>query len=317
LEDGFETINDIPFPDAPRDKYGLSMLAVCVDENGNLITCTGRWNHDHGGNDHILDTREISELIGRNFYTVFKPNNNWNEKLALAISQLNSGVDPFEIFDDVSDEHNGLSLISFCDRDNYLTKDNKLLSKEWFESANHFSEGYGTVTTKYGSNLIDTKGNFVFDTWYDSLSRVHDGVAKVRQGQKWNYLKTDGTILCDTWFDLVYYFEEGCAVVHIDDRGDNLIDLNGNFLCDRWWAHIGYMNSGLRRVTNDDNRINYIDNKGHIIFQTWFIGASDFHGDLARVTLDKKDENGYLITVYINKNGKIQKNAYGITGKIK
>ena len=57
----------------PLDKYGLSMIAISVNEDGSLNTCTSRWNHDNGGNDNIMDTKQISDLIGANFYNVFKP----------------------------------------------------------------------------------------------------------------------------------------------------------------------------------------------------------------------------------------------------
>lgn len=58
---------------APLDEYGLSMLAICVDEDGDLESCTCRWNHDNGGNDHILSVEQIEEITNLNFYKTFKP----------------------------------------------------------------------------------------------------------------------------------------------------------------------------------------------------------------------------------------------------
>ena len=75
LKNGFENIKPIKGNNCPLDEYGLSMLAVCVDGEGDLKTCTCRWNHDNRGNDSILNEKQISEIVGVNFYEVFKPNN--------------------------------------------------------------------------------------------------------------------------------------------------------------------------------------------------------------------------------------------------
>lgn len=73
LQDGFERVPRKKGENAPLDDYGLSMIAISVDTDGNLATATCRWNHDMGGNDNVLNTKQISELIGKNFYEVFKP----------------------------------------------------------------------------------------------------------------------------------------------------------------------------------------------------------------------------------------------------
>ena len=49
------------------------MLAVLVNPDGSLKHCTCRWNHDYGGNDNILDARQISDLLGVDFYKTFHP----------------------------------------------------------------------------------------------------------------------------------------------------------------------------------------------------------------------------------------------------
>ena len=81
LKTGFENIEPIEDENCPLDEYGLSMIAVCVDCNGDLKTCTCRWNHDNGGNDSIMDEEQISNVVGVNFYQVFKPSNGLKEKI--------------------------------------------------------------------------------------------------------------------------------------------------------------------------------------------------------------------------------------------
>lgn len=60
------------------DEYGLSMIFVIVDEEGDLDTCNVRWNHDADFpkdkfTDLALYECEISDLIGKPFSEVFKP----------------------------------------------------------------------------------------------------------------------------------------------------------------------------------------------------------------------------------------------------
>ena len=71
LKKGFENVKAVHNSDNPLDEYGLSMIAVSVNANGSLNTCTCRWNHDNGGGDGMMNTEEISRLIGMNFYNVF------------------------------------------------------------------------------------------------------------------------------------------------------------------------------------------------------------------------------------------------------
>ena len=91
LEKGFENVPKVPTQDAPLDKYGLSMIAVCVDESGGLQTCTCRWNHDNGGGDDVMDEKEISEVIGMNFYKVFKPNTIFKDELEVFLETYRNG----------------------------------------------------------------------------------------------------------------------------------------------------------------------------------------------------------------------------------
>lgn len=73
LREGFENEREVPGDNAPLDSYGLSMIAVCVNMDGSLKTCTVRWNHGEGGNDQILDAAKLSQIVGMNFYETFRP----------------------------------------------------------------------------------------------------------------------------------------------------------------------------------------------------------------------------------------------------
>ena len=82
LQNGFESIPPKVDEGAPLDEYGLSMLSIIVNENGELAYCTTRWNHDNGGTDSAMTAKEVSRVVGVNFYNTFKPNNKWKDLLA-------------------------------------------------------------------------------------------------------------------------------------------------------------------------------------------------------------------------------------------
>ena len=73
LKNGYSMVPKEVGENAPYDAYGLSMLAVCVYADGSLASCTTRWNHENGSSENSMNVKQISELIGRNFYEVFKP----------------------------------------------------------------------------------------------------------------------------------------------------------------------------------------------------------------------------------------------------
>lgn len=72
LKKGYELMERPHTIHSNKDEYGLSMIAVSVNENGRLVTCTSRYNECVPGNK-LLNAIELSKLTGRNFYDYFKP----------------------------------------------------------------------------------------------------------------------------------------------------------------------------------------------------------------------------------------------------
>lgn len=170
------------------------MIAVSVDENGRLNTCTCRWNHDNGGNDSIMDPKQISEVIGMNFYQTFKPNNKWKELLDNYMRRLANGEDPNDVFDYCGD---------FC-------------------------EGFAAVKLNGKSNFINTHGELLWkgDKWFDGWGDFCEGFAKVKLNRKWNFINTRGELLCNEWFDWCDDFDNGFAKVELNGRAF-MIDTKG------------------------------------------------------------------------------------------
>lgn len=72
LKEGFEKMTKRAGDNHPFDEYGLSMIAVSVTPDGRLANCINRWNEDRIGNPN-LTVQEINQMVGHDFYEVFKP----------------------------------------------------------------------------------------------------------------------------------------------------------------------------------------------------------------------------------------------------
>ena len=229
LRDDYKNIPKKIGEGCPLDEYGLSMVAVSVDENGNLHTCTCRWNHDNGGNDNIMDTKQISQLIGQNFYEVFKPNDKWKKILDYALQLLKNGESPREVFDYCCEFHEGFSAVKLNGKWNFIDTDGELLSKQWFDSCWDFCEKFAKVRLNGNWNFINTDGKLLSKQWFDACCEFHEGFAMVRLNGKWNFIDTDGKLLSKQWFDDCWEFHEGFAMVELNCKY-NYINTDGELL---------------------------------------------------------------------------------------
>lgn len=79
LRDDWETVEEVHGENTPYDDYGLSMIFVIIDEEGNISSSNTRWNHELGDGhmpgdvDSAFTKTQLSELLGVNFNSVFKP----------------------------------------------------------------------------------------------------------------------------------------------------------------------------------------------------------------------------------------------------
>ena len=233
LKDGFENVKEEIGEGCPLDEYGLSMIAVCVDENGECKTVTCRWNHDNGGNDNIMSTDELSRLLGVNFYEVFKSSSVFKDKLDKALSLAKKG--DFSGFDNINNfDRNGIARVELNYKFNLIDTKGNLLSQQWFDYVYKFENGIAKVELNNKYNLIDTNSNLLSKQWFDYISYFHEnGIAKVKLNNKYNFIDTNCKILSQQWFDYVYKFKNGIAKVELNNNF-NLIDKNGKLLSKQW-----------------------------------------------------------------------------------
>lgn len=228
LKNGFENAEEVPSDGCPLDEYGLSMIAVSVNENGMLNTCTCRWNHSNGGDDSIMNAKQVSKVIGMNFFEVFKPNSKWKDLLTNAMQRLSNGEDPRTIFKHVYPFNEGFAVVALNDKWNLIDQEGRFLSSQWFDYISYFSEGFARVALNDKWNFINQEGRLLSNQWFDNVYPFAEGFAEVKLNGKWNYINQKGKILSNQWFDYVTSFESiGFAEARLNGKWFR-IDTNGN-----------------------------------------------------------------------------------------
>ena len=268
LRNGFENVPKKVGPNAPLDAYGLSMIAVSITMEGepNSITC--RWNHDNGGSDSVMDDEQLSDLLGVNFYNVFKP-----------YTREELHAKGFILFDEVQE-----------------MLDKGVPPTDIFEEFGYFYDDYARVNFNGKWNFINRNNKLVSDTWFDWVDNFYNGYAMVESGDKYNFINQNGKCISDTWFDWVDDFSNGYAKVRLGDKV-NLIDRNGKRVSDMWFDDMDIFHDGYAKVRLN-NKWNFVDTNGKLISDTWFDDAYDFYDGYTYVLLNNKwygiDTNGKL-----------------------
>ena len=304
LQNGFENVPEKVGPNAPLDAYGLSMIAVSVTMDGEVKSITCRWNHDNGGSDNVMDDEQLSDLLGVNFYSVFKPytREELHAKGVILFDEvqpmLDNGVPPTDIFEFVGDFNDGYAKVNLNNKWNFINRNNKLLSDTWYDTVYDFDDGYARVLLDDKCNLIDKNGKRVSDTWYDVVYDFYDGYAIVKLDGKWNFIDTHGKLISDTWFDEVENFYYGRAKVRLYDKW-NFIDTNGKLISDTWFDFARYFSNGCACIMLG-GKFNFVDTNGKLISDTWYDDVYNFYDGYAKVKLNGKlfkiDKNGQRVS---------------------
>lgn len=284
LRDDYKEVSAIPGENAPLDEYGLSMIAVCVDEDGDLATCTCRWNHDNGGNDDIMTPKEISNVINMNFYNIFKPNRKWADLLKGVKTRLLDGVDPYQIFSQVIgvDGKDGRYFIVYLriGEDNFkanvLTHQNEFLLDKWYDeiSAPASVSNFLTIHdwNREKSAVIDMKGNIIGNAWFDTVTVKKDFIMVYSNDKGWNILKGDGNLLNpDIWFNMISPTEIAGLFTVRNNEKYNFLTPDGNLLSPDLWfdgssQRFAYTPYSVVKV---NNKSNIISSDGELMLPEW------------------------------------------------
>lgn len=270
LKNGFEQVqkND---EGAPLNEYGLSMIAVNIDMEGNLTRITTRYNHDYNGenNEGLCTVEQLEDVLDVNFYKTFLPYTR-EELHALGIilfdevqEMLDNGADIEDIDKDYYISE-GIACIELNDKFNFINvKNKKLLSpNQWFDYVYYFRNGLARVELNSKWNWIDTNGKRLNDEWYYYVWDFSNGYSKVELDGKYNFINTNGKILSNQWYDDVENFENGYACVKLGEKY-NFINTNGKRINDEWYDNVEDFENGYANVKLG-SKWYYIDTNGQL-----------------------------------------------------
>ena len=296
LKNGFEDIEPIVGENAPLDEYGLSMLSIIVNEEGELSYCTCRWNHDYGGNDSLMDAVEISKVVNVNFYETFKPNTKWKDMVDSVKQRLANGEEPEKIFNVVGKFKDGYAAVELNGKMNFINTDYEFISDKWFEYVYDFQSGYAEVKINGKYNFINTDGKYLSDKWFDYAGSFNEGYACVKLNDKWNFINTNCEFISDKWFDDAGDFNKGYAKVNLNGKY-SFINTDFEFIYDKWFEYAGDFNEGYAEV-KINGKWNFINTDYEFISDKWFERVYNFKDGYAEVNLNGKCN-------FINTDGKI------------
>lgn len=245
LKNGFENVEEIQGENCPLDEYGLSMIAVSVNNDGSPNTITCRWNHANGGNDNIMTPEQLSEIIGYNFYEVFKPysEEEMAAKIKVAVQDIYENVEE-EIY---NRDYSNVVIIEDIEVPDYIEDDDGyemyIENEEEYKYENSrfvLYKANDDVCDKYGWNedyrnmrkfiIIDTyNNNTIIDKIFDDVYYYGMGLFQVEEGKKSYVINSNGeNVLGDTfgYVNLRIIDEENIyAIVLKDNKYHNIINL--------------------------------------------------------------------------------------------
>ena len=143
---------------------------------------------------------------------------------------------------------------------------------EWLKHENvldllYWSDGLAVVQRGDGLwNFIDRQGKYLSDEWFENVFNFHDGFAVVQRvvDEKYNFIGKNGKLLSDEWFRWVDDFIGGFAVVKRSDNLYNFINTKGKILSNEWFIDAYYFVDGFAKVQRTNGECCKIDKSGKL-----------------------------------------------------
>ena len=211
------------------------------------------------------------------------------------------------------------TIVKLFDKVNVVDENNKLLFNEWLDE---FSEQQGLfVRIRRGKqwNFLGRDGKPLSKEWFDDVEEFntsynwrhrydHSCVAPVMKyingEEKWNCINQDGEVISKEWFDeVVYPTTEKIIPVRKGPKRDfldynprtlaaprdnsvwNYINYQGELLSEQWFDEVEFdWNCEFARVYRK-HKVNFIDKKGKLLSEQWFDDATRYYNTGADVII--------------------------------
>lgn len=210
------------------------------------------------------------------------------------------------------------TIVKLLDKVNIVDDKNKLLFDEWLDE---FSEQQGLfVRIRRGKqwNFLGRDGKPLSNQWFDKVEdfnkayywKYRDGrsciapvMMYINGEEKWNCINQDGEVISKEWFDEVAY-PSGEKIIAVrkgpkrnflkfdpfpprDGSVWNYINYKGELLSEQWFEEVEFrwLNGVARVYKLKENKVNLIDTNGNLLSEQWFDNATRYYNTGADVTL--------------------------------
>ena len=299
LKDGFENVPREKGEGCPLDEYGLSMIAVSVNEDGSCNTITCRWNHDNGGGDNIMTPQELSEIIGMNFYKVFLP---YSEK-EIAEKKKELVYMIYDVYKEFVSEDFGY-MHTFDDELNshYNDEEDAYYDDDGYEIDDTDNESRNMLKDKEDIKDVDGDLDIIAYAGFADDERLQDmdPVPSILVNTRTDELIVDGLFDFYANFNYVRGF---VSAKPLGSKGTMLIDVeNKKYLSDTVFSTAYLMYSSASKdwvaLVGLNGKMNVIKNDGSYLFDEWIDGAMSQFGQNGMFSVTYKDNRRV-----INSNG--------------
>lgn len=299
LKDGFENVPREKGEGCPLDEYGLSMIAVSVNEDGSCNTITCRWNHDNGGGDNIMTPQELSEIIGMNFYKVFLPYS--KEEIAEKKKEIvNIIYDAYNSF--VSDDFGYMHTFDDELNSHYNDEEDAYYDDDGYEIDDTDNESRNMLKDKEDIKDVDGDLDIIAYAGFADDERLQDmdPVPSILVNTRTDELIVDGLFDFYANFNYVRGF---ISAKPLGSEGTMLIDVeNKKYLSDTVFSTAYLMYSSASKdwvaLVGLDGKMNVIKKDGSYLFDEWIDGAMSQFGQNGMFSVTYKDNRRV-----INSNG--------------
>ena len=299
LKDGFENVPREKGEGCPLDEYGLSMIAVSVNEDGSCNTITCRWNHDNGGGDNIMTPQELSEIIGMNFYKVFLPYS--KEEIAEKKKEfVNIIYDAYNSF--VSEDFGYMHTFDDELNSYYNDEEDAYYDDDGYEIDDTDNESRNMLKDKEDIKDVDGDLDIIAYAGFADDERLQDmdPVPSILINTRTDELIVDGLFDFQMDFNYVRGF---VSAKPLGSKGTMLIDVeNKKYLSDTVFSTAYLMYSSASKdwvaLVGLNGKMNVIKNDGSYLFDEWIDGAMSQFGQNGMFSVTYKDNRRV-----INSNG--------------
>ena len=299
LKDGFENVPREKGEGCPLDEYGLSMIAVSVNEDGSCNTITCRWNHDNGGGDNIMTPQELSEIIGMNFYKVFLP---YSEK-EIAEKKKELVYMIYDVYKEfVSDDFGYMHTFDDELNSHYNDEEDAYYDDDGYEIDDTDNESRNMLKDKEDIKDVDGDLDIIAYAGFADDERLQDmdPVPSILINTRTDELIVDGLFDFQMDFNYVRGF---VSAKPLGSKGTMLIDVeNKKYLSDTVFSTAYLMYSSASKdwvaLVGLNGKMNVIKNDGSYLFDEWIDGAMSQFGQNGMFSVTYKDNRRV-----INSNG--------------